>query len=375
MKVVMVTNGVLFHQAYLSSCFANMPGISYCCIVSTEMNSTDQKARLSTDLHYKFPIVLALENESSWNNARRLIREADLCIVGAENHKIIKGIDRVYFRCSEHLFKSKFWIIDPKTYLRFFKIRHLYLKESKKSWLLCASSHSKFDFNFYGLYKNRCLKFGYFPEANIGQTFKNKAFPMSKLDTIKIVFVGRSVRWKHPEVAFYVVKKLTMLGMKCSLTFVSVPNKLRNRIISRHMDLFSKAKIKIVDEMRSKDLMTLLAESHLFIFPSGNGEGFGATLYEAMSSGLAVIANAAAGSTKLLVQNLKNGFVYKNKKGLDLILQTIASNPQVLKSLACEAKRFIEEKYSATKAASNLIEFVNSGYSKSFSPDEPISKM
>lgn len=375
MKVVMVTNGNLFHQGYLSSSFLKIPGVTYHCIISTPIEHTSQKMRLSTSLDFNFPIVIASKSKELWDFSRKLIEEADICIVGAENHAILEGIDRVYFRYSEHLFKTKFWYLNPKTYLRYPKMRIAYGHEAKKSWLLCASSRAKFDFNFYGLYKCRCLKFGYFPQANVGHPILDKHFPISKSDELKIVFAGRSIEWKHPEVAFYVAEKLMLLGVNCNLTFISLPSKLRNRVCHKYRKIISSGKAKIIDELSPKELMKVFADSHLFIFPSDNGEGFGATLYEAMSSKMAVIANKKAGSTDLLVKNESSGFVYKNKKQLDSILRVIASNPGALQKVAEEAKRFIDEKYSATKAAKNLVDFVRSGYKTVFPTSEPVAKL
>ena len=133
--------------------------------------------------------------------------------------------------------------------------------------------------------------------------------------------------------------------------------------------------MKVYDELPPKEIMAIFAESHLFIFSSDQGEGFGATLYEAMTSRVAVIANAKAGGTNLLVKNGENGFVYKNKRQLDQILDNIAEDPTLLEKVAGGAKKFTEEKYNAKVAAHNLVEFVKSGYKKSFPDDEPISKL
>lgn len=94
-----------------------------------------------------------------------------------------------------------------------------------------------------------------------------------------------------------------------------------------------------------------------------------------MTSKVAVIANAKAGGTNLLVKDGENGFVYKTKRQLDGILDNIAENLSVLEKVASGAKKFTEEKYNAKVAAHNLAEFVKSGYNKTFPDDEPISKL
>ena len=375
MKVVFVTNGNLFHQSYLSSCLNRLPGIDYYCVESSPILESEQKARLSKQLYYDFKIIKAYENSASWQKARKLIATADLCIVGSENPEILKGIKRIYLRYAEHIFKTRHWVLNPKTYLRFPKMWHRFKTESTQSWMLCASSHTKFDFNFYGLYRNRCLKFGYFPKANVGLSLVNKRFPHSKADELRIIFVGRSVKWKHPEIAFYVLKKFLSKGVNCKLSFVSNPSKLRSKILKKYKGLVDAGLVTVIDELSPNDLMNLFRDSHLFIFPSDNGEGFGATLYEAMSSRMAVIANRLAGSTNILIGKSDRGFVYSSRKELDSIISIIANNLAIIDTISTNAKTFIEEKYNATIAAKNLVEFAKSGYTKEFPSDEPLSKL
>lgn len=375
MKVVFVTNGNLFHQAYLSSCISKLPDIEYLCILSAPHGGNEQKARFASRIHFDFKILDANESKTNWDLARNAIRNADLCIVGAENHKILKGIDRVYLRYSEHFFRNKLWPLNPKTYLRLPRMLLRYKKEAKKSWLLCASSHTRFDFNFYGLYRNKCLKFGYFPKANVGINLDSKIIPSSKNEQLKILFAGRSLHLKHPNVAFYVLERLRRLGLNCTLTFVSLPNKFRDHVLSKNSRLIEDGVVTVIDELPPQQLMELMSASHIFVFSSDNGEGFGATLYEAMSSKMAVIANGNAGGTGLLVRDKETGFVYKSKGQLDEIIQAIAADQEILQRVAQNAKQFIEDKYSASVAAKNLVEFGKSGYTKHFPSPEPLSKI
>ena len=288
---------------------------------------------------------------------------------------MLKGIHRPFFRYSEHFNKKNHWYMCPKAYLRIPKLYWRYRKEQKGSYLLCASYYAKRDFNMCGLYRNHCLRFGYFPQGNIGNPLTNKKFPVSKQDELKLVFVGRSINLKHPDISFYALRKLREKGVNCSLTFISLPSKLRDRIFKKYRQEIDSGLVKVYDELPPKEIMAIFAESHLFIFSSDQGEGFGATLYEAMTSKVAVIANAKAGGTNLLVKDGENGFVYKTKRQLDGILDNVAENLSVLEKVASGAKKFTEEKYNAKVAAHNLAEFVKSGYTKSFPDDEPISKL
>ena len=377
MLIVLLTNSVLLHQLYLCNALSRVPGVDFTLIISVPpAGLSNQKSRLlGKSESLDFDIIRSYESDAERTRAIEFIKQADICIVGAEDHSLLKGIKRPFFRYSEHINKKNHWYLYPKAFLRIPKMYWHYRNEQKGSYLLCASYYAKRDFNMCGLYRNHCLKFGYFPQGNIGYPLSNKKFPVSKQDELKLVFVGRSINWKHPDISFYALRKLRSKGFNCSLTFISLPSKLRDRIFKKYKQEIDGGFVKVYDELLPKDIMSIFAESHLFIFSSDQGEGFGATLYEAMTSKVAVIANAKAGATNLLVKDGENGFVYKTKRQLDRILDNIAKNPSMLEKVASGAKKFTEEKYNAKVAAHNLVEFVKSGYTKSFPDDEPISKL
>ena len=377
MLIVLLTNSVLFHQWYLCSAFSQEPCVEFKLIVSLPpVGAENQKNRLlGSNTIFNFDVVRSYENDAERARALEFIKQADICIVGAEDHSLLKGIKRPFFRYSEHINKNNHWYLCPRAFLRIPKMYWRYRNEQKGSFLLCASYYAKRDFNLCGLYRNHCLKFGYFPQGNIGNPLINKKFPVNKQDELKLVFVGRSIHWKHPDISFYALRRLRSKGLNCSLTFISLPSKLRERITKKYKQEIDEGLVKVYDELPPKDIMSIFAESHLFIFSSDQGEGFGATLYEAMTSKVTVIANAKAGATNLLVKNGENGFVYKTKRQLDKILDNIADDPSILEKVASGAKQFTEEKYNAKVAAHNLVEFVKSGYTISFSDDEPIAKL
>lgn len=377
MLVILVTNSVLIHQYFLCKALTEEPDIDFKLIVSEPpANLSNQKTRLFNNCsRCDFNIIRSYESDAERARAIGLIKLADICIVGAENHSLLKGVKRSFFRYSEHFNKRNHWYLYPKTFLRIPKIYCRYHNEQQGSYLLCASYYAKRDFNLCGLYRDHCLKFGYFPQGNIGNPLANKKFPISKQGELKLVFVGRSINWKHPDISFYALRKLRSKGLNCSLTFISLPSKLRDRIFKKYKHEIDEGLVKVYDELPPKDIMSVFAESHLFIFSSDQGEGFGVTIYEAMTSKVAVIANVKAGATNLLVKDGENGFVYKTKHQLDRILDSIAENPSMLEKVASGAKQFTEEKYNAKVAAHNLVEFVKSGYTKSFPDDEPISKL
>ena len=55
-----------------------------------------------------------------------------------------------------------------------------------------------------------------------------------------------------------------------------------------------------------------MEKSQIFLFTSDFNEGWGAVLNESMNSGCAVVASHAIGSVPYLIEDGKNGLIYKN---------------------------------------------------------------
>jgi glycosyltransferase involved in cell wall biosynthesis len=72
--------------------------------------------------------------------------------------------------------------------------------------MLCASAYTAADLALFGNYKNRLFKWGYFPETkeyNIDELIISK-----RSDVLKVLWVGRFVGWKHPELVLAVAQKM-----------------------------------------------------------------------------------------------------------------------------------------------------------------------
>lgn len=141
MLVVLVTNSVLLHQCFLCEAFNNDPDVRFALVICFQpAGSCNQKARLLGDsLQFDFDIIRSYESDNERVRAIKAIEQADICIVGAEDHSLLKGIHRPFFRYSEHFNKKNHWYMCPKAYLRIPKLYWQYRKEQKGSYLIyCA---------------------------------------------------------------------------------------------------------------------------------------------------------------------------------------------------------------------------------------------
>lgn len=139
---------------------------------------------------------------------------------------------------------------------------------------------------------------------------KNKYFINQNDDTFKITFVGRLSYQKGIDILPIIIYKFEKLITRNSLPYkyefniVGIgPMKNIVRKISK-----KKATVYYLGYLSEKDLINLLSESSLFIFPS-RYETFGIAVLEAQASGLPVISFNISGPNDIIVNGVTGRLV------------------------------------------------------------------
>ena len=171
---------------------------------------------ISNDYDY---VVKTYESNEQLEKAYNLANESDYVIIGDSNDDyIIKRLknNKLTFKDSEHIFKYKNVHF---SWLRAF--RRVYINHGKYNkyplYLLCCSAYAAYDFNKYFAYKNKTYKWGYFPVS------KNDLKPLNKeqhQDKITILWSGKYIKLKHPEMAVEAGRYLKEKGIPCSVKIV-----------------------------------------------------------------------------------------------------------------------------------------------------------
>lgn len=140
----------------------------------------------------------------------------------------------------------------------------------------------------YRPYPNKTYKWGYFPEINrynVEELFKNK-----NKEPITILWCGRFLKWKHPEKAVLVMKRLKGNSFDGTLDFIGVGpiyEEIRTMVNSLRLD----DRIKFLGSMSPNKVREYMEKENIYLFTSDRQEGWGAVLNESMNSGCAVVAS------------------------------------------------------------------------------------
>lgn len=315
------------------------------------------------DKEYDF-VIRSYENKEEWEKAKKLADESDIVIIGSTSDELIEDRlkqDKITFRYRSRiwLFTDGFWrTIFNKEKIKLLYQRHLKYKKNKNLYLLCASGYGAKDFGALGLYKNKMYKWGYFLPTNkydidilIEQKENNQK--------IQILWAGRFINWKHPELVIKLAKRLKKQDYNFEIKMLGqgiLEEKIRKQIQEYHLEDY----VKVVGQVPSDKVKDYMEEANIFISTSDHNEGWGAVINEAMNTGCTVIANERIGAAPFLIKNNETGITYKTYRELEEAVKKTINDKDLRKRLGKNAYEFITEKWTANVGVGNLMKLFES---------------
>ncbi len=320
------------------------------------------------DNDYQF-VLKAYESEEKHKEAMRLALDSDIVIIGSTKTdefatERLKQ-DKLTFRYYARIFyKGIFSIFDFKN-LKIVYNKHFKYRKNKNLYLLCASSYGPKDFNKFGMYINKCFKWGYFPETRF---YNEKELMLKKQnDIINIIWVGRFIKEKHPETVIKLAKKLKKNKYKFHIKMIGngiLFNEIKQQINRNNLI----KEIELVGAVSAENVRDYMEKSNIFICTSDKTERWGVVLNEAMNSGCAVVAYKGIGGVPFLIKNNKNGYCYSNFKDLYNKTAELIENKEKREDFSINAYRTISNTWTAINAANSLELLINSIINKQKNP-------
>ena len=336
MTITFFSNFLLHHQTPFCEAMVKRIGDGF-RFVATEPIPQDR-----LDMGYKNledePYALnAYKDDASYREAMRLGYESDIVILGAASDSFIeKRLDenKLTFRYSERFFKKFRWRIHPLAIKSHFERDFRY--RNKNLYMLCASAYTAPDCRFIFSYPNKTYKWGYFPQiTQIPYEILRES--KSNNDSVRIIWVSRFIKLKHPEEIIRLVKKLKKDGLRFQIKMLGI-GELRERYEHIVNDEKLTDLVSFSGPFSPSEVLYRMQQSDIFLFTSDRNEGWGAVMNEAMSSACAVVACREIGSVPYLIEDGVNGLIY-DKRGRN--------------SLYSHVKRLIEDKTLREKLQKN----------------------
>lgn len=362
MKVTMISNYINHHQIPFSQELYDKLGDNY-KFIQTEPMEAERVAMGWKVEEEKIPYLLLLEKEEE--RCKALIEESDILLIGWNRREDLfvdrlKG-KKLTFRISERIYREGQWkVISPRGLLRKYREHIRYRK--KPVYLLCAGGYVASDFSLIGAYPKKMFKFGYFPEFisySEEQLEENHPWGSKKKEQeIQIIWAGRFLPLKHPEMAITLASSLKEKGYSFHLHMVG-SGELEEKIKEKTEQLKLKDSITFYGFCSPKEVRKIMEKSHIHLFTSNYLEGWGAVVNEAMNCGCVEVINDQVGAAPFLVQEGKNGLVYHggNYQSLERQVISLLEEPEKSSKMGKEAYRTIAEQWNATEAVKRLFDF------------------
>lgn len=313
------------------------------------------------------PYVVHAYEEGGREAIQGLIQNAELCLLAPYEPcwSMAKARKLPTFISTERIFKSERQERGLVPALRLAHIHMMYRAFPKNgSYLLCSSYGTREDFLRAKLFGGRCLRWGYFPKV--------ERKPRSPGEGIRLLWSGRCVRFKHPELAIDALSYLKSHDCpSVEMDLVLADSDEREKFMSEHRDSLNDPSVRVHGTLSHEALIGLMRSADLYLFTSDGREGFGAVLYEAMATGSCCIANVEAGATKLISKDRETAIHYHDRDSFYEALAWAVSHIEEARAIGARAKEFITKKYSAETATKNLIAFVESDYRSFPEASEP----
>lgn len=362
MQITFFSNFLNHHQ--LPFCLEIMKHLeNQFTFVETEPIEQERLDMGYEDMGEKYPFVLkSYKNDECYARALKIGFESDVVIIGSAPEIFIQERlreNKVTFRYTERILKQGLIrILDPRVSYGIWSQNTRYKK--KNMYLLCASAYTAYDMSLLKAYPDKKYKWGYFPEVkkhDIEQLMKKKR----KDGKISILWAGRFLKWKHPEVAVKTAEGLKKAGYQFKLTLIG-DGEVKSDLVSYVQQNQLQDVVEFKGFMSPEKVRNHMEEADIFLFTSDFNEGWGAVLNESMNSGCAVVASHAIGSVPFLVKHGINGMIYKDgddKELLSLVMQ-LCDDDNLRESIGKQAYRTLAEEWNAKNAAVNFLKLAQS---------------
>lgn len=351
MKIVFVSVVLNNHQVGVADRLYELTGGNYWFIETGHKNELNRKG--GDDISTRPYLVRANDFEDK-SYIMQLIEDADVMIYGATpieylRHRVKTG--KLTFLYSERWLKRG-WVnlLSPRL-LQQQWFYHVHC-HNKPIYALCASAFAAGDFRRLYSFRGKCFKWGYFPpiqDVGIENIIKNG----DRTEEVKILWAGRFISLKHPEMMIGLAKRLRQDGYSYSITMIG-DGELRDIVEKEAVK--NNLNIKFTGALSNREVQNAMRRHAIFCFTSNRQEGWGAVLNEAMGNGCCPVVSMSVGSALFLVKNGYNGnsFDQANEEDFHKKVMSLLDNRDLLMSMREKAYDTIHKQWNAVTAADNL---------------------
>ena len=348
MRVVLFSNTLNHYMQAVSEAFFERLGDQYAFVENAALDE-ERKALgwKSIDAPY-----LKRSAAMSRQELAQLLMESDFVIFGAVPFSLVKprlNMERLSFFYTERVLKKG---DGPFVFLpRWLKYRNVF-GSVKHCSLLAIGSRCASDFERMGLFSGRRFAWGYFPAV---RQLADKDGLFDDKEPASIVWAGRFIDWKHPELLLYGAKRLREKGLSFRVTMVG-----GGALLPEMEELAKKLglgeTVSFTGPVPPEAVRGYMEKSEIFVHTAGRDEGWGVVLQEAMNALCTPVVKRDMGAAECLIGDRVSGRFYRDEQELAVILEELLTNREKTRSMALKGCAGLEELWNPKTAADRFLE-------------------
>lgn len=361
MKLAFYCNHLNHHQVRVADELYELLGEDYVFIATLPRNKDSLKG--GVDYSFRPYCILAGESNDAHDKALELARNADVCVFGAcsQEYAVERAKQKdcgLSFEMGERWLKRGLINVLSPT-LRRWWMNYMRYYHRKPFYKLCSSAFVAKDDVKLGAYKGRHYKWGYFTGVDCGFDVEASS-DVSTTEITPLMWCSRFLSLKHPELPILMAQRLKKEGLRFFLDFYGsgeVEQKSRDMASRLGLDDV----VRFHGAIPNDQVLKEMRRHKIFLFTSDRLEGWGAVANEAMSQGCALVGSDAIGSVPYLVENRRNGMIFKSEDvdSLTDCVRTLIENRSLLKDIRHNAVATMQTMWSPAVAARNLLKLID----------------
>ena len=229
--------------------------------------------------------------------------------------------------------------------------------------MLCAGAYVPSDFRIVRAYPDKMFCWGYFPETkhyDIEKLLADKGFVTESGERLPyLLWSGRMIDWKHPELVLETAKYLKERGIRFHMDMIG-GGAMEDQMKQMARELALEEQVSFPGFMKPEEVRKYMELADIYLLTSDRQEGWGAVANEAMNSGCALVADHMVGAVPYLVRHGENGMIYRDGRKKDLFnaVEDLIKEAQTRKQMGRKAYETITDTWNAENAAECLCELI-----------------
>lgn len=359
MRITFFVNRLNHHQAPVADELFCLIGDSFRFVETCVPNEQSKKGS-TEDFSSRPYLIQAWNDKESKALAKKLAIESDVAVFGAESIDFevlrMKSSNKLAFEMSERWLKRGGVNIFSPRLMKYQWYYHT-LFYNKSLYKLCMGGFCANDMYALRSFIGKCYKWGYF--TNFDDKTEHIKSDYNPADTTKIMWCGRFLKLKHPELPVVLAERLRSSGYRFVIDMFG------NGVEYYHIKSLIEKKglsdvVRLRGEVPNKDILKEMQSHEVFLFTSDRHEGWGAVINEAMGSGCAVVTSDCVGAAPYLIVDGKNGLVFESGRidSLEEKVVQLLSNCDLLHAMRQNAFYSIRDLWNPKNAAVSLLALI-----------------